>query len=214
MYVCMYDFIHIFLAQRTHLYLPRPQVYVFMYLSTAFMYCKYVCLLYESPALVFLLILVYQLLLGGNHEFGDSEQWLSYMMRYPTPHQGSGSTNFCYYGKVKTIFQSFFKMCIITRWPNYCQVVGVMHVISLCTYAGFNTTSLQYMWLENYLSSKVCMWFYNVYNTYRDFVFAFFVVDQSYGNPVVGDYHARSMVLLKHWPLDGRLSFPYYYYYY
>lgn len=37
---------------------------------------------------------------GGNHEVGNSEQWRSYSLRYPTPHKGSGSTNFCYYGKV------------------------------------------------------------------------------------------------------------------
>mmetsp|Transcript_24268 Transcript_24268/g.33296 ORF Transcript_24268/g.33296 Transcript_24268/m.33296 type:complete len:626 (-) Transcript_24268:167-2044(-) len=70
---------------------------------------------------------------GGNHEVGASEQWRSYSLRYPTPHKGSGSTNFCYYGKV----------------------VGVMHVIALCTYAGFSNTSLQYNWLENYLATKV-----------------------------------------------------------
>jgi 3',5'-cyclic AMP phosphodiesterase CpdA len=70
---------------------------------------------------------------GGNHEVGLGENWLSYKARYPTPHKGSGSNNFCYWGKE----------------------VGVVHVIALCSYAGFQTDSLQYQWLSQYLSSKI-----------------------------------------------------------
>ena len=54
---------------------------------------------------------------GGNHEFGGSENWQAYKSRYPTPFKGAGSTNPCYYGKE----------------------VGVVHLIALCSYAGFDT---------------------------------------------------------------------------
>eukprot|EP01035_Chromulina_nebulosa_P021141 gene21141-27393_t len=70
---------------------------------------------------------------GGNHEFGSSEAWLSYMKRYPSPYRASGSTNFCYFGKE----------------------VGVIHVIALCSYAGFTEDSLQYEWLSNYLATQI-----------------------------------------------------------
>lgn len=30
-----------------------------------------------------------------------------------------------------------------------------MHVIALCSYAGFSNTSLQYLWLNEYLSSSI-----------------------------------------------------------
>ena len=70
---------------------------------------------------------------GGNHEIGSSEAWQSYKARYPTPHEASGSSNFCYYGRE----------------------VGVMHVIVLCSYAGFAPSSLQYKWLIEYLGSSI-----------------------------------------------------------
>ena len=70
---------------------------------------------------------------GGNHEISSSEAWQSYQARYPTPHYSSGSPNFCYWGRE----------------------VGVMNVISLCSYAGYNSTSLQYQWLSNYLASRI-----------------------------------------------------------
>lgn len=70
---------------------------------------------------------------GGNHEVGTAEQWMGYYARYPTPHKGAGSSNPCYYGKE----------------------VGPTHIISICSYAGFFNTSLQYAWLENYLETKI-----------------------------------------------------------
>ena len=70
---------------------------------------------------------------GGNHELGSAEAWLSYMQRYPTPHESSGSPHFCYWGRE----------------------VGPVHIIALCSYAGFSSTSLQYSWLSNYLASKI-----------------------------------------------------------
>ena len=70
---------------------------------------------------------------GGNHELGSAEAWLSYSQRYPTPHESSGSPHFCYWGRE----------------------VGPVHVIALCSYAGFSSTSLQYIWLSNYLATKI-----------------------------------------------------------
>jgi hypothetical protein len=69
---------------------------------------------------------------GGNHEI-QSDNWQSYAARYPTPYAASGSKSFCYWGKE----------------------VGVMHVIALCSYAGWNTTQAQYQWLERYLDTRV-----------------------------------------------------------
>jgi hypothetical protein len=70
---------------------------------------------------------------AGNHEFGLGENTLSHRIRYPTPYTGSSSTNFCYYGKV----------------------VGAVNVISLCSYGGWDSNSLQYQWLTNYLTTSI-----------------------------------------------------------
>jgi hypothetical protein len=70
---------------------------------------------------------------AGNHEFGSGENTLSHRIRYPTPYTGSSSTNFCYYGKV----------------------VGAVNVISLCSYGGWDSNSLQYQWLTNYLTTSI-----------------------------------------------------------
>ena len=70
---------------------------------------------------------------GGNHELGSFENWLSYDARYPAPRKGSGSTNPCYYA-VKT---------------------GPATVITLCSYADFMPSSIQYKWLTNYLSTSI-----------------------------------------------------------
>jgi acid phosphatase type 7 len=70
---------------------------------------------------------------GGNHEFASSESWMSYNARYPTPFEGADSTHPCYYGKE----------------------IGVMHLLALCSYAGFSNTSLQYAWLTEYLSTSI-----------------------------------------------------------
>ncbi len=70
---------------------------------------------------------------AGNHEFGLAENTLSHRIRYPTPYIGSSSTNFCYYGKV----------------------VGAVNVISLCSYGGWDSNSLQYQWLSNYLATSI-----------------------------------------------------------
>ena len=75
---------------------------------------------------------------GGNHELGSTENWQSYIARYPTNPQDSGSPNLCYHGRE----------------------AGPMNIISLCSYgaanyAGLNTgsTSLQYQWLTTYLAA-------------------------------------------------------------
>jgi 3',5'-cyclic AMP phosphodiesterase CpdA len=70
---------------------------------------------------------------GGNHELSSAEAWLSYMQRYPTPHESSGSPHICYWGRE----------------------VGPVHIIALCSYAGFTSSSLQYSWLSNYLATKI-----------------------------------------------------------
>lgn len=72
-------------------------------------------------------------IIGGNHEYGSAETWQSYYARYPTPHEVSGSTNPCYWGKE----------------------VGVVHLIGLCSYAGFFENSTQYHWLTNYLATRL-----------------------------------------------------------
>lgn len=73
------------------------------------------------------------LTVGGNHEYGNSEQWLSYTTRYPSSYRGSGSTNPCYFGKE----------------------IGPTHVIGICSYAGFTSDSKQYQWLANYLDTRI-----------------------------------------------------------
>ena len=71
--------------------------------------------------------------IGGNHEIGAAEAWLPFQTRFPSPYKGSGSSHFCYYGKE----------------------VGPVHVIALCTYAGFFHISAQYQWLQTYLATKI-----------------------------------------------------------
>lgn len=73
------------------------------------------------------------LITGGDHELFDAENWLPYFTRWPQPHQASGSTNPCYFGKI----------------------VGKMHVVSLCSYAGFEPGSIQYNWAVDYFRHKV-----------------------------------------------------------
>ncbi len=70
---------------------------------------------------------------GGNHEGSYSENWLSYLARYPTPHTGSGSSSFCYWAKE----------------------VGPVHLVTLCSYAGYTNTSLQYRWLQKHLATAL-----------------------------------------------------------
>jgi hypothetical protein len=70
---------------------------------------------------------------GGNHEIGSAEAWQSYRLRYPTPFRQSGSTHFCYWGKE----------------------VGPVHILALCSYAGYSESSSQYAWLANHLSTSV-----------------------------------------------------------
>jgi hypothetical protein len=70
---------------------------------------------------------------GGNHDSAYGEAWLSYKARYPSPNKASKSPHFSYYG----------------------YEVGPVHVIALCSYAGFSNTSMQYQWLQNYLATKI-----------------------------------------------------------
>jgi hypothetical protein len=70
---------------------------------------------------------------GGNHENGFTENNVPYYTRYSTPHVGAGSPDQTYWGRE----------------------VGPVHVIGLYTYAGYTPDSLQYQWLENYLSTKI-----------------------------------------------------------
>jgi hypothetical protein len=70
---------------------------------------------------------------GGNHEAASAEAFLSYKVRYPSPNAASNSPHFSYYG----------------------YEVGPVHVIALCSYAGFSNTSMQYQWLQNHLATKI-----------------------------------------------------------
>ena len=70
---------------------------------------------------------------GGNHEIGFAEAWVPFQTRFPSPYKGSGSPNFCYWGKE----------------------VGPVHVIALCTYAGFFHNTAQFQWLQTYLATKI-----------------------------------------------------------
>jgi hypothetical protein len=70
---------------------------------------------------------------GGNHEYGFGENAVSYALRWPTPYEGTGSHYFCYWGRE----------------------VGVVHVIALCSYAGFTEDTLQYAWLQKYHNTNI-----------------------------------------------------------
>eukprot|EP00602_Paraphysomonas_sp_CaronLab_P010548 CAMPEP_0185027788 /NCGR_PEP_ID=MMETSP1103-20130426/13015_1 /TAXON_ID=36769 /ORGANISM="Paraphysomonas bandaiensis, Strain Caron Lab Isolate" /LENGTH=638 /DNA_ID=CAMNT_0027561919 /DNA_START=21 /DNA_END=1937 /DNA_ORIENTATION=+ len=70
---------------------------------------------------------------GGNHELQSGENWVSYQLRYLTPYSGSGSPDPVYWGRE----------------------MGPVHVIALNSYAAYSNTSIQYRWLENYLSTHV-----------------------------------------------------------
>jgi 3',5'-cyclic AMP phosphodiesterase CpdA len=70
---------------------------------------------------------------GGNHEIQSDQAWQPYKARYPTPNNASGSRNFCYWGRE----------------------VGPVHHIAICSYAGFSNTSLQVLWLEQYLRTAI-----------------------------------------------------------
>ena len=70
---------------------------------------------------------------GGDHEFGHTENSLPFSMRYPAPSSASGSTSYCYYGKE----------------------IGVIHLISLCSYGNIFNSSMQYAWLSNYLNTSI-----------------------------------------------------------
>mmetsp|Transcript_23644 Transcript_23644/g.46291 ORF Transcript_23644/g.46291 Transcript_23644/m.46291 type:complete len:612 (-) Transcript_23644:88-1923(-) len=62
---------------------------------------------------------------GGNHEYGSGEAWVSYNARYPMPHAQSNSVS--------------------NLW--WSRDVGPVHVIGLCSYAETSPGSLQYRWL-------------------------------------------------------------------
>lgn len=80
-----------------------------------------------------MLLLIIATILGGNHEIAAAEAWVPFQTRYPSPNKGSGSSNFCYYGKE----------------------IGPVHVIALCSYAGFFHNSAQYQWLQTYLATSL-----------------------------------------------------------
>jgi hypothetical protein len=67
----------------------------------------------------------------GNHETGFGENDLPYNYRYPTPFVGSGSPDPSYWGRE----------------------VGPVHIVAINSYAGFAADSLQYAWLDTYLST-------------------------------------------------------------
>eukprot|EP00466_Bigelowiella_natans_P002986 jgi/Bigna1/36227/e_gw1.13.40.1 len=67
---------------------------------------------------------------GGNHEYGDGEAWVSYNARYPMPYVQSGSLS--------------------NLW--WSRDVGPMHLIGLCSYAQTAPGSLQYEWLQQDLA--------------------------------------------------------------
>jgi hypothetical protein len=70
---------------------------------------------------------------AGNHEVMYGENTVSYKYRWPSPYEGSGSAHYCYWGRE----------------------VGVVHVIALCSYAGYQKGSLQYTWLQRYLATQI-----------------------------------------------------------
>lgn len=66
-------------------------------------------------------------------ELQSGENWVPYSLRYKTPHESSGSHNPAYWGRE----------------------IGPIHVIAINAYTGTSATSLQYQWLENYLSTRI-----------------------------------------------------------
>lgn len=70
---------------------------------------------------------------GGNHEVQNGENWMPYQLRYKTPYIGAGSSDPAFWGRE----------------------IGPLHVIAVNSYANTSNTSLQYAWLEMYLSTRV-----------------------------------------------------------
>jgi acid phosphatase type 7 len=70
---------------------------------------------------------------GGNHEVQSGENWVPYLLRYFTPYQSSSSPDPAYWGRE----------------------IGPVHVIALNSYAASSNTSIQYRWLQSYISTRV-----------------------------------------------------------
>jgi len=70
---------------------------------------------------------------GGNHEMSSAEDWQPYNYRYPNPHSRYNSPSNTY----------------------WAREIGAVHIISLNSYAGAGTSSLQYGWLANHLKNNV-----------------------------------------------------------
>jgi len=70
---------------------------------------------------------------GGNHEVQNGENMVPLTLRYTTPYVGASSPDPAYWGRE----------------------IGPVHVVALNTYAGYEFTSLQYGWLENYLATRI-----------------------------------------------------------
>jgi hypothetical protein len=69
---------------------------------------------------------------GGNHEYANGmEGWLPYYFRYPSSNKGSKSPNPCYFGKV----------------------VGKVTILTLCSFAAWESDSIQYKWADQYLAT-------------------------------------------------------------
>jgi hypothetical protein len=69
----------------------------------------------------------------GNHEVQSGENCLPYQLRYSTPYKSSHSPDPAFWGRE----------------------VGPVHVVAINSYAGYENTSLQYQWLDMYLSTYV-----------------------------------------------------------
>lgn len=69
----------------------------------------------------------------GNHEVQSGENCLPYQLRYSTPYKSSQSPDPAIWGRE----------------------VGPVHVIAINSYSGYKNTSLQYQWLDMYLSTYV-----------------------------------------------------------
>jgi hypothetical protein len=67
---------------------------------------------------------------GGNHEVQSGECFYPYSLRYFTPYYGSDSPDPVFWGRE----------------------VGPTHIIALNSYSAWKNTSIQYEWLESYMS--------------------------------------------------------------
>ncbi len=71
--------------------------------------------------------------IGGNHETCYGENWIQFQARYFTPYVSSGSPDPAYWGRE----------------------IGPAHAVAINAYAAIYPGSVQYSWLQSYLSSRI-----------------------------------------------------------